>query len=218
MLSPNDRTLYSQSLKAPLGYRFDTGIATTFTLDLETLLVLPYTLATQQDAEPDELLNDPVRLLGAIRETTDRLSVFSHDGYIHSPRSAQPLFGLLEPCIIPVRLAGHGLFHPKVWVLRFSSTDGEPPIIRVVVLSRNLTFDRSWGTAPRRSRHGSGRCRARPGSPPPGTVRSLSACARGLPVKNQPRKGSWTWRPQGNWFGELCAAAVQSRSVSPAVG
>lgn len=33
-------------------------------------------------------------------------------------------------------------FHPKLWVLRFDSS--EETIYRLVVLSRNLTFDRSW--------------------------------------------------------------------------
>lgn len=41
--------------------------------------------------------------------------------------------------------SGKGVFHPKVWVLRFITNDG-PVIYRVVYLSRNLTFDRSWDT------------------------------------------------------------------------
>ncbi len=37
-------------------------------------------------------------------------------------------------------------FHPKVWVLRYEH-DSEQTIYRVIVLSRNLTYDRSWDIA-----------------------------------------------------------------------
>ena len=47
---------------------------------------------------------------------------------------------------IPCARRVAGAFHPKVWVLRFLSEDGAP-LIRVAVLSRNLTFDRSWDIA-----------------------------------------------------------------------
>jgi hypothetical protein len=36
-----------------------------------------------------------------------------------------------------------GVFHPKLWVLRFYRP-GDKPVLRAVVLSRNLTNDRSW--------------------------------------------------------------------------
>ena len=39
---------------------------------------------------------------------------------------------------------GH-VFHPKVWVLRFVN-ESEEPMYRLLVLSRNLTADRSWDT------------------------------------------------------------------------
>ena len=53
---------------------------------------------------------------------------------------------MLESSVHPVRAPGGGAFHPKVWVLRFLFEDGAP-LIRVAVLSRNLTFDRSWDIA-----------------------------------------------------------------------
>ena len=46
--------------------------------------------------------------------------------------------------------SGGGIFHPKVWVLRFVPTDdgdadgGAGPLIRLAVMSRNLTGDHSW--------------------------------------------------------------------------
>ena len=39
----------------------------------------------------------------------------------------------------------NGIFHPKTWLLRFTSQDNRV-IYRFVCLSRNLTQDRSWDT------------------------------------------------------------------------
>jgi hypothetical protein len=50
---------------------------------------------------------------------------------------------VLEPVVIPVKAPLGGAFHPKLWALRFRR-EGETPVLRLVVLSRNLTNDRSW--------------------------------------------------------------------------
>ena len=55
------------------------------------------------------------------------------------------LYGLLEPMIEQVEAPRGGVFHPKIWVLRFIQPElDEPPLIRLLVLSRNITYDRSW--------------------------------------------------------------------------
>jgi hypothetical protein len=52
----------------------------------------------------------------------------------------------LEPCIYDVEPPDpEGVFHPKVWALRFLAQDGAVRY-RVLCLSRNLTFDRCWDT------------------------------------------------------------------------
>jgi hypothetical protein len=45
LLAPDQRALYSDSLRPPAGYIFDSGVATMFSLDLETLLTIPVYLA-----------------------------------------------------------------------------------------------------------------------------------------------------------------------------
>ena len=144
MLNPSDRKLYADCLEPPEGYRFDCGVATSFTLGLEPLLALPFTLATNHAAEPDAVLANKAALLQSLHEVTDHLTVFCHEGYIGVPRKRRLLYSYLEDCVVPVR-AEHaaGVFHPKVWVLRFHDGDGGW-LLRVVVLSRNLTYDRSW--------------------------------------------------------------------------
>lgn len=45
MLDPNSRRLYLEALQSPEGYRLDRAVATTFSLDLLTLLMAPLSFA-----------------------------------------------------------------------------------------------------------------------------------------------------------------------------
>jgi hypothetical protein len=124
---------------------FDQGLATTYSLGLDTLLTVPLQLALFDRRNSHELLKDGVAVLEALRRTSSRLSIYCQHGQIHVPSKDQVLFGMLEPIVNEVRAPGGGSFHAKVWVLRYVDPAGEePPCLRVVVLSRNLTFDRSW--------------------------------------------------------------------------
>src|SRR5580700_5687317 len=55
------------------------------------------------------------------------------------------LYGLLESSVVQVTAPHGGVFHPKIWVLRFKRAGHvEDVVLRVLILSRNLTGDRSW--------------------------------------------------------------------------
>lgn len=145
MLDPNGRALYADSLRPPPGRVFDEAIATTYTLGLDTLLTVPLQLALFDRRDAGEAIRDGVAVLEALRRTSERLSVFYQAGRIHVPSTTHVLYGMLEPIVHAVRAPGGGAFHAKLWVLRFVDPEGlHPPAIRVLVLSRNLTFDRSW--------------------------------------------------------------------------
>lgn len=145
MLDPNGRALYADSLRPPPGRVFDEAIATTYTLGLDTLLTVPLQLALFDRRDAGEGLRDGVAVLEALRRTSERLSVFYQAGRIHVPSTTHVLYGMLEPIVHAVRAPGGGAFHAKLWVLRFVDPEGVlPPVLRVLVLSRNLTFDRSW--------------------------------------------------------------------------
>ncbi len=74
-----------------------------------------------------------------------RFSIYVDHTGIKVPSVKNPLYGLLESMAIPVKAPKGGVFHPKIWVLRFVQPDmDEPPLIRLLVLSRNITYDRSW--------------------------------------------------------------------------
>ena len=96
--------------------------------------------------EDGELVADPLALLEALRRYGDRFTIFCQSGQIRLPRKYQPLVTFLEPCIYDVKAPdADGVFHPKVWALRFIAEDGAIRY-RVLCLSRNLTFDRCWDT------------------------------------------------------------------------
>ena len=146
MLSPESRTVAVELLRPPVGYELNFALLTTYTLDLETLLALPLGVIARADGGVEDLLADPLLLLEALREVGERIHVFVDRAGIAIPRERRELYAMLEPSLHPVRAPGNGAFHPKVWVLRFLA-EKKPPLLRVAILSRNLTFDRCWDIA-----------------------------------------------------------------------
>ncbi len=146
MLEPQNRTLLMEALRPPAGYSLDCAIGTTFTLDLLALVTVPlgFTIFDWQDdgGRPEA---NPLALLEAVRRNAERIAIFCQEDRIAIPRQHKGLFGYIESSVIPVRPPEHGSFHPKVWALRFVGP-GRGVLYRLLVLSRNLTFDCSWDT------------------------------------------------------------------------
>ena len=116
--------------------------------DLEALLVLPLSVLAHTDGGLEELLADPLRLHQAIQHAGDRVHVFVDETGIGVPRSARPLYSMLESSVHAVRAPSRGAFQPKEWAARFAAKDETAEdLLRVAILSRNLTFDRSWDVA-----------------------------------------------------------------------
>ena len=142
MLAPDNRALLLDALRPPLGHTLERAVATTFTLDLETALMVPLAFAGFRfDENPD-----PLEVMEALRRMSERLDIFCQAGAISAGRWPSDLVALLENTIHEVGRPRPGrIFHPKVWALRYSDPSGEPTF-RLVVLTRNLTADRSWDT------------------------------------------------------------------------
>lgn len=141
MLSPDDRTLLVDLLAPPdTGFRLERAVATTFTLHLTALLPVPLGLAGADLSSS----TDPLSILQAIRNYSDRIDVFCQAGHVSVPSQRNDLLAFLEPMVHQVKAPRPGhLFHPKLWVLRFANDDGEERY-RLVCGSRNLTHDRAW--------------------------------------------------------------------------
>ena len=148
MLPPDSRATAFELIRPPSGYRLDFAVLTTYTLDLEALLVLPLSVLAHPDGGLEELLAEPLRLHQAIRDAGHRVHAFVDEKGIAIPSGARSLYSMLETSVHAVRAPNRGAFHPKVWVARFTAVDEKAEdLLRVAVLSRNLTFDRSWDVA-----------------------------------------------------------------------
>lgn len=149
MLNPNnDRLDYGLILAPPAGFDLDFAVGTTYSLDLDALVGASLALGLSEETD-SELMSNPVCLLEALRCTGDKVALFCEGGQIHRPGSVTALYILLEKMVFSVRTAKRrGIttfpsFHPKFWLIRYKSNDGNLKY-RIIVLSRNLTFDRSW--------------------------------------------------------------------------
>ena len=147
MLEPNHRTLLHEALLPPAGYKLGGAIATTYSLDLLTLLTTPLSFAMfEQRTEDGRIKADVVALIEALRRHARQMAVFCQGGRIAVPTRDRELFGHIEDTVVEVKApSAEGLFHPKIWLLRFVA-DGMPVLYRLLCSTRNLTFDRSWDT------------------------------------------------------------------------
>ncbi|MFN7699314.1 MAG: hypothetical protein ACK6CU_22890 [Deltaproteobacteria bacterium] len=145
MLPPDARKLYVDALSPPTGYELDEALCTTYSLSLESLLAVPVNLVLGS-IDAKKLGSDgDVWILESIRRVARHLTLFCDADCIAPPAREHILFSLLEPAVVPVRAPGGGAFHPKVWLLRFRPAEGDGPAwLRVLVLTRNLSPDRSW--------------------------------------------------------------------------
>lgn len=137
----NDRLSYSELLRPDEGYMLDLAVGMTYSLDLEALLGVPLSLGLLDDPDPQAMAN-PLVVLEAIRSSADRIALFCNAGGIKLPNKIQSVYSLLENSVFQVACPSGGNFHPKLWALKYHNEDGDA-YIKLLVLSRNLTFDTS---------------------------------------------------------------------------
>ena len=134
--------MYGDLLNSP-GYEVEFAVGLTYSLDLDALISVPMSFGLLGESE-EIIHKSPAYLLAAIRKSSDKMAVFCNVGNIKVPKENRLVYPLLENCIFPVRQKGN--FHPKLWVIQEVSDEGGRRI-RIVVLSRNLTFDDSLDIA-----------------------------------------------------------------------
>lgn len=145
MLSPDTRQTLLDALRPPAGFRLGCAVGTTYSLNLDAALTAPAAFALHAVSEEREDGGvEPLALLDSLRRHVDRFTVFFQAGQVAVPKQRR-LFAYLEGAMVPVAAPRGGVFHPKLWVLRFDA-DEAPPGFRALCASRNLTHDRSWDT------------------------------------------------------------------------
>ena len=141
-----DRLNYGSLLIPPIGYELTNAVATTYSLDLETLTAATIALGVQENTD-SAVADTPVAMLRTLQKVMDKVVIFCEAGQTKIPQKPSPLILLLDKMIVPVAIAASKgtcpSFHPKTWTLEYENVDGEK-LYRFIVLSRNLTFDRSW--------------------------------------------------------------------------
>jgi hypothetical protein len=146
MLNPDNRTLYLDALKAPAGYELDYAAAASYSLNLTTLIMLPLALSKYRYEFDQKEKIDKIQLLEALENNYDKMDVFCQKGQIAVPKNVNILYSFLEDTVVETQIeAGIKSFHPKIWILRFTD-ENENYKYRLIVSSRNITFDKSWDT------------------------------------------------------------------------
>jgi len=146
--SNRDRMNYSGILMPPDGYRLDRAVGTTYALDLEALTAVAICLGLSEEAD-SKLMQNSIGMLNALQKVSDKIVLFCEAGQIKVPLKPNALSILLEKMVVEValpkdrQLGRYPAFHPKTWVLAYVNGEGNRKY-RFVVMSRNLTFDRSW--------------------------------------------------------------------------
>ncbi|WP_423798193.1 phospholipase D family protein [Neobacillus sp. SAB-20_R2A] len=146
MLRPaEDRLNYSDMLTPPVGFEVEFAVGTTYSLDLEALIGVPLALSLSE--EMDQTFQDnPIYILEGLRKSADKFAIFCEGGQIKVPHNGNNIFALLENSVFEVTLKNEHSFHPKIWVIKYNDAD-QNVFYRLLVLTRNLTFDRSWDMA-----------------------------------------------------------------------
>ena len=148
MLDPEGRHLLLDALRPPPGFELDMAVGTTYTLDVYALLSAPVAFAMfDREADDGTPRADPIATLQALRRCASRITLFCQAGDIAVPRDYRALLVYLEQSIVPVvPPIPDAIFHPKVWFIRYRVPSTSATAYRLLCMSRNLTFDRSWDT------------------------------------------------------------------------
>lgn len=119
-LDPRERKNWQgflELLQPPAGYRLRAAIGTTFGLSIEALTAA---LLAMGNADGESLASEPVAAVLGVTKMRNRVRVLVHPATISGQTApgTRRFVALLDRMIVEVQPKA-GLFHPKVWVLRF---------------------------------------------------------------------------------------------------
>lgn len=144
----NNRLDYGASLKPPMGYDLDFAVTTTYSLDLEAILLIPVALFFSGDLDfnPKDIRED---VLEALTNVSRHIAIFCQRGKIKVPQPYNPLMAYWEKGIHQIQMPNYDQsFHPKIWIIRYVAKNKKEAVkYRFINTSRNLTFSRDWDMA-----------------------------------------------------------------------
>lgn len=147
MFEATQRQNFLDLLRPPAGYRLESAVGTTYSLDFVALTAALLALVDTA-GEPDDGAHKHIDSLHAITRLADRVRVFVNRGQIPGPRQVSRVTVLYDRIVQEVCLP-EGCFHPKVWVTHYQprkvpGAAERPGILRVICASRNLTTSQCW--------------------------------------------------------------------------
>ncbi|MBO4857735.1 MAG: phospholipase D family protein [Treponema sp.] len=151
MLNPRNKSehlIYGDILTPPAEFPIlENALATTYSLDISALVSCMIPLAFSDDVN-SRLFQNKVSTLTALRNLSEKLIVFCDPGQIKTLKTRNQEFAiLLEKIVVPVMLKQienvYPAFHPKLWLLQFQN-EKKQHYYRLVVLSRNISYDRCY--------------------------------------------------------------------------
>lgn len=163
-----NREMYGDAILPPYGYVLDKAVTTTYSLDFDTLIAVSLVLGLNVDSdsiifddknEPEnnqDLESKKLVYYKTLSDISDKLLVFCEAGQMNFPHKDNKLTILIERMIEEVKVKNKNnekmppAFHPKTWLLVYKKknqhdkSNKEEKLYRLLVLSRNLTYDKSW--------------------------------------------------------------------------
>lgn len=99
------------------GFVVDYAVCTTYSLDMPSLLSVPFMLGTMTDLT-EAIMRSPHLILETINQSAGKFAVFCNAGCIAIPQANSKVYSLLEQSVVQVTLQAKGggfiNFHPKV--------------------------------------------------------------------------------------------------------
>ncbi len=139
VLAYNNRIDYGEALMPDEGWTTSWAIGTTYSLDLEVLLMVPLALFHSKDLHvtPD-LTNLRTDMLDSLEKVKDRMFVFVQQNKIKAMKKYSLLMSFLDQNIweIPLKMVNQS-YHPKLWLIRYEKDNTYK--YRLIVMSRNIT-------------------------------------------------------------------------------
>lgn len=145
-LNNRDRSSYLDALKPDLGYSVEYILGTTYSLELDTILMSSLSLCLNHSEDISLQIADPVALLEGCRRLSEKSIILFESGQIHQPKKYNQLYYFIEQSLYSAKTPKGGVFHPKVWFVKYKNDSNEIKY-RFICLSRNITFDTSWDFA-----------------------------------------------------------------------
>jgi hypothetical protein len=144
-LDPRERKSWEglfDLLQPPQGYRLSAALGTSFGLSIDALTA---GLLAMCDADGETLASDPVAGVMAVTRLQSKVRVLVHPGTVAGGTQIGKarFVAMLDRVIVELEQPV-GLFHPKVWALKFdrvgAPSSSQPSTVgRIVVSSRNLS-------------------------------------------------------------------------------